>query len=138
VGALLIGFIATTAVNDGGADGLFAGGGVSLLGKQALAVVATIVYSFVVTFVIGKIIDLVMGFRASAEDEATGLDSTTHAETAYDFGTIRAGGSGTAVAAASAAEDAAKSGGATKAEAGSDGAAESDGAAKSEGATKKA
>jgi Amt family ammonium transporter len=95
VGALLIGLLATTAVNDAGADGLLAGGGLALLGKQAVAVLATLAYSFTVTYVIAKIIDLTMGFRISEEDEAAGIDSTAHAETAYDFGTIRAGtGSG--------------------------------------------
>ncbi|TDC62599.1 ammonium transporter [Actinomadura sp. GC306] len=104
VGALLIGILATTAVNDGGADGLLAGGGLSLLGKQAVAVLATLAYSFVVTYVIAKIIDLVMGFRVSEDDEAAGLDSTAHAETAYDFGTIRAGGgSGATLASAASA-----------------------------------
>jgi Amt family ammonium transporter len=91
VGALLIGILATTAVNDAGADGLLAGGGLSLLGKQAVAVVATLVYSFVVTFIIAKLIDLVMGFRISEEDEVAGIDSTAHAETAYDFGSVHAG-----------------------------------------------
>jgi ammonium transporter, Amt family len=100
VGALLIGFLGTTAVNDAGADGLFAGGGFSLLGKQAVAVLATLAYSFVVTFLIAKVIDLVMGFRISEDDEAAGIDSTAHAETAYDFGTIRSGiGSGATAAA---------------------------------------
>jgi ammonium transporter, Amt family len=91
VGALLIGFLATTAVNDAGADGLLAGGGLSLLGKQAVAVLATLVYSFVVTFVIAKVIDLVMGFRVPQEEEISGIDSSTHAETAYDFGSVHAG-----------------------------------------------
>ncbi|WP_395109316.1 ammonium transporter [Actinomadura sp. SCN-SB] len=91
IGALLIGVLATTAVNDGGADGLLAGGGASLLGKQAVAVVATLVYSFVVTFLIAKVIDLIMGFRISEEDEVAGIDSAAHAETAYDFGSVHAG-----------------------------------------------
>ncbi|MFI0368495.1 ammonium transporter [Actinomadura sp. 1N219] len=100
VGALLIGILATTAVNDAGADGLLAGGGFALLGKQAVAVLATLAYSFTVTYVIAKVIDLVMGFRISEDDEAAGIDSTAHAETAYDFGTIRAGiGSGATAAA---------------------------------------
>ncbi|MWK33359.1 ammonium transporter [Actinomadura sp. J1-007] len=92
VGALLIGVLATTAVNDAGADGLLAGGGFGLLGKQAVAVASTLVYSFVVTFAIAKAIDLVMGFRISEEDEIAGIDGTAHAETAYDFGTVHAGG----------------------------------------------
>ncbi|WP_026313681.1 ammonium transporter [Actinomadura flavalba] len=91
IGALLIGFIATTAVNDAGADGLLAGGGIGLLGKQAAGVGATILYSFVATFIIAKIIDLVMGFRVDAEDEISGIDSAAHAETAYDFGSVHAG-----------------------------------------------
>ncbi|GAA2574389.1 ammonium transporter [Actinomadura fulvescens] len=91
VGALLIGVLATTAVNDAGADGLLAGGGLGLLGKQAVAVGATMAYSFVVTFVIAKILDLVMGLRISEEDEVAGIDGTAHAETAYDFGSVHAG-----------------------------------------------
>jgi Amt family ammonium transporter len=91
VGALLIGFLATTSVNDAGADGLLAGGGAGLLGKQAIAVLATLAYSFVVTFIIAKVIDLVMGFRISEEDEVSGIDGSAHAETAYDFGSVHAG-----------------------------------------------
>jgi Amt family ammonium transporter len=91
IGALLIGFLGSTAVNPAGAKGLFAGGGLDLLGKQAIAVVVTIVYSFVVTFIIAKVIDLTMGFRIDAEDEISGIDSAAHAETAYDFGTVHAG-----------------------------------------------
>ncbi|GLZ11290.1 ammonium transporter [Actinomadura sp. NBRC 104425] len=99
VGALLIGILATTAVNDGGADGLLAGGGLGLLGKQAVAVVATLAYSFVVTFVIAKVIDLVAGFRIPEDEEVSGIDTATHAETAYDFGGVPSGAS-PAVAAA--------------------------------------
>ncbi|MCW2897996.1 MAG: ammonia channel protein [Streptosporangiaceae bacterium] len=91
LGALLIGFLGTAAVNSAGADGLLAGGGLALLGKQAVAVVATLAYSFTVTFVLGKVIDRTMGFRIGEEDEASGIDSAAHAETAYDFGTIHAG-----------------------------------------------
>ncbi|POM24548.1 Ammonium transporter NrgA [Actinomadura rubteroloni] len=91
IGALLIGFLGSTAVNPAGAKGLFAGGGLELLGKQAIAVAVTIVYSFVVTFIIAKVIDLTMGFRIDAEDEISGIDSAAHAETAYDFGSVHAG-----------------------------------------------
>ena len=64
------------------------------LGKQVLGPVAVGVYSFVVTWIIGKIIDKTMGFRISEEDEVTGIDITTHAETAYDLGTVHASGVG--------------------------------------------
>ncbi|WP_030164351.1 ammonium transporter [Spirillospora albida] len=98
VGALLIGVLATTSVNDAGADGILAGGGFGLLGKQAVAVGATLAYSFIVTLVLAKLIDLVMGFRISEEDEQAGIDSTAHAETAYDFGAVRTGVGGPAPA----------------------------------------
>ena len=48
-------------------------------------------YSFIVTWILGKIIDKTMGFRVSEEDEVTGVDLTSHAETGYDFGTIHLG-----------------------------------------------
>ena len=88
LGALLIGFFGTKAV--GGADGVFYGGGASLLGKQALAVVVVVLYSFVVSFIIAKLLDLTIGLRVTPEEEREGLDATQHAESAYDFGTIGA------------------------------------------------
>jgi Amt family ammonium transporter len=66
-----------------GAQGLFYGGGFAQLGKQALGAVVVGTYAFVVSYVLGKIIDRVMGFRISPEDETTGVDFTQHAETAY-------------------------------------------------------
>jgi Amt family ammonium transporter len=85
VGVLLIGFLAT-AVMTGGAQGVFFSGGFALLGKQALAAVVVGAYAFAVSYGLAKIIDLVMGFRVSAEDETTGVDFTQHAETAYAEG----------------------------------------------------
>jgi Amt family ammonium transporter len=85
VGVVLIGFLAT-AVMTNGAQGLFYGGGLVLLGKQVLAAVVVGTYAFVVSYVIGKVIDKVMGFRVSPEDETTGVDFTQHAESAYAEG----------------------------------------------------
>jgi Amt family ammonium transporter len=82
LGALLIGFFGTSMVN--GANGLFYNGGFALLGRQTLAVVAVVVYSFVVTYVLALIIDKTVGLRVSEEDEAAGLDLSQHAETAYE------------------------------------------------------
>jgi Amt family ammonium transporter len=90
LGSLLLGLFATKTVNAAGGDGLFAGGGLHLLGEQALAVGVTLVYSFVVSFAIAKVIDLVMGLRVPADDEAQGLDITQHAEHAYTFGDVGA------------------------------------------------
>jgi Amt family ammonium transporter len=85
VGVSLIGLLAT-AVMTSGPQGLFYGGGFAQLGKQALAIVVVALYAFTVSFVLAKVIDRVMGFRLSAEDETTGVDFTQHAETAYAEG----------------------------------------------------
>jgi Amt family ammonium transporter len=91
VGSLGVGLFATTTINALGADGLFYGGGLALLGKQALAVVTVLAYSFLVTLLIGKVVDVALGLRVAAEGEAEGLDTTEYAETAYDLG-VRVGG----------------------------------------------
>ncbi|MGE5764007.1 MAG: ammonium transporter [Mycobacterium leprae] len=91
VGSLCVGLFATTAVNAVGGNGLLYGGGLSLLGKQALAVGVVLAYSFVATLVIGKVVDVVLGLRVTRSAEAEGLDTAEHAETAYDLG-VRVGG----------------------------------------------
>ena len=85
VGMLGIGIFATTAANAAGADGLLAGGGFALLGKQVLATVGTMTYVFVVTFVIAKTIDKAVGYRLEPAEEIRGIDLTEHAERAYEF-----------------------------------------------------
>ena len=85
VGVLLIGLLAT-AVMTGGPQGLLYGGGLDQLGRQALGVVAVAVYAFAVSYLLARVIDRFMGFRLSAEDEASGVDFTQHAETAYAEG----------------------------------------------------
>jgi Amt family ammonium transporter len=85
LGALLIGVFANTAFNEAGADGLLAGGGLSLLGKQAVAVGATLVFSFALSFGILKVVDLVVGLRVTEEEELAGLDVTQHEEVGYAF-----------------------------------------------------
>jgi len=94
VGSLLLGLFADTAVNSAGADGLFFGGGATLLGKQLVAVGATIAFSGVLSFAIAKLVDVTVGLRVSEEDEIEGLDSTQHAETAYVLGGIGSMGQG--------------------------------------------
>jgi len=91
LGSLLLGFFADSAINPAAADGMFNGGGFDLIGKQLLAVGATLVWSFVVTFVLAKIIDATIGLRVKSDEEAEGLDVTQHAEAAYacgDFGSM--------------------------------------------------
>ncbi len=85
VGMLAIGLFATVGVNEAGANGLFHGGGLELMGKQVVASLATLVYAFGVTWVIAKVVDLALGFRISPEDEISGIDLSEHAESAYEY-----------------------------------------------------
>ncbi|CCW11975.1 ammonium transporter [Rhodococcus aetherivorans] len=82
LGTLLIGFLAVPEAPSGAA-GLFYGGGIGLLGTQTVAVLAVLAYSFVVTWIIAKGLDLVMGLRVDPEAEYEGLDVVVHGETAY-------------------------------------------------------
>lgn len=83
-GALLIGFFGTSAIN--GANGAFYGGGFKLLFHQAIAIVAVALYSFTVSWVMAKIIDMTVGFRIKEDEELEGMDTALHAESAYEFG----------------------------------------------------
>jgi len=84
VGALSTGLFATKAVNAAGGDGLFFGNP-GQLGIQAVAILATLVFSFVVSFILLKILDATMGLRVSTEDEVAGLDLTEHQEAGYSI-----------------------------------------------------
>ncbi len=83
-GALATGLFASKAVNDAGADGLFFGNP-ALLGIQAVAVLVTIVYSFVLSFVLLKVVDALLGLRVARDDEVAGLDLTEHQEAGYSL-----------------------------------------------------
>jgi ammonium transporter, Amt family len=96
LGSLSVGLFATVDTNPLGADGLFYGGGVTLLGKQALAVVCVMAYSFVATMILAFLLNLVIKMRVPAEVEDEGLDYALHGETAYEFSTL-GGGSGGSV-----------------------------------------
>jgi Amt family ammonium transporter len=84
VGALLTGVFAQKALNTV-ADGLLFGN-LGQLAIQAIAVLAAVAYSGVMSVVLLKAIGLVMPLRASAEDEESGLDLTQHGEEAYVHG----------------------------------------------------
>jgi Amt family ammonium transporter len=81
-GALATGLFATKTVNDAGGDGLFYGNP-GQLWTQLVAVVASIVLAMVLTAIILKVVDALMGLRVSDEDEMAGLDLSQHSETAY-------------------------------------------------------
>jgi Amt family ammonium transporter len=81
-GALATGLLATKSVNAAGADGLFYGNAAQFV-IQIKAVLVSAVYSFVVSWVLLKILDLTVGLRVSEEEERIGLDLTQHSEAGY-------------------------------------------------------
>ncbi|MEU8068405.1 MULTISPECIES: ammonium transporter [unclassified Micromonospora] len=86
IGCLWIGLFGTASVSSlVETDGLFVGGDATLLGKQAISALIVTVYSFVVAFVLGFVIDKTIGFRVSAEAEVDGIDIAEHAESGYDL-----------------------------------------------------
>ncbi|HLJ75089.1 MAG TPA: ammonia channel protein, partial [Thermoanaerobaculia bacterium] len=85
VGALLTGVLAQKSWNGGAGNGaLF--GDVRQLGVQAVAVLATIIYSVLATLVIVKVLALVMPLRTGPREEGMGLDVSQHGEEAYSRG----------------------------------------------------
>ena len=92
VGCLLIGFFATTEVNELGKDGLLYGGGWGVLGTQAIGAFAVMGYSFIVTLILAFIIKATIGLRISRDDELSGIDVAAHAESAYELGDSGGGG----------------------------------------------
>ena len=78
VGTVMIGFVGVEV-------GLFNGGGSDQLIKQIIGAGAVLAYSFIATLIIGKIVDLTMGFRISADQEVAGIDVAVHAERAYEL-----------------------------------------------------
>jgi Amt family ammonium transporter len=89
-GTLSVGLFASASMT-AGVDGLFYGGGLDQLWRQAVGALTVLVFSFVVTYVIGWAIQRTWGFRISQQDEVTGIDGVVHAESAYDLTTIGGG-----------------------------------------------
>ena len=84
VGALLTGLFASTAINSAAANGLFYGNPKQLL-NQIVAVLVTWIYCIVMSLVIIKVVDLLVGLRVTADDEIEGLDSSQHGESGYNL-----------------------------------------------------
>ena len=80
-GVLAVGLFASPFINAAGTGLLY--GNAHQLAVQALGIAVTFAYSFVVTLVIAKSIDLTIGLRVSSDDEQQGLDLATHDEIAY-------------------------------------------------------
>jgi ammonium transporter, Amt family len=82
LGTVMAGVFASTAINAGGADGLFFGNP-RQLAIQAGAVLLIAVYSFAVSMAMFKVLDMTMGLRVAKDEEIEGLDITQHGEQGY-------------------------------------------------------
>ena len=90
-GALATGIFIVAASESGGStaaevQGLLHGGTFEQLGRQAAGVAIVAPFSFIVSFIILKALDLTVGVRVSEEDEVSGLDVSQHGERGYIFG----------------------------------------------------
>ncbi|MFI0736555.1 ammonium transporter [Streptomyces sp. NPDC021100] len=77
IGTLLVGVLAVDGV-----------GGATQLGRQAAGAFSVMAYSFAVSWLLAKLVDRIVGFRATEDDEIAGLDRAFHAETAYDHSAV--------------------------------------------------
>ena len=81
-GTLAVGIWATKAVNPAGVDGLLHGNAAQLL-LQAQAVLVTMAYSFAASYLLFKLVNLIIPLRVSEHEESIGLDLTQHREAGY-------------------------------------------------------
>ena len=84
IGAMLTGIFAAPSLGGAG----FGGANetiMSQLGAQGMSVVVTIVYSGILSFIILKVVDAVIGLRVTEEEEITGLDLSLHDERGYNI-----------------------------------------------------
>ncbi|HZD59809.1 MAG TPA: ammonium transporter [Anaerolineae bacterium] len=93
LGTLSAGVFASAAINKVAGNGLIFGNP-SLLATQAIAVLAVVGYSFILSMVVLKVIDVLLGVRVSEDEELTGLDLTQHSEVGYDLSGLSAGAGG--------------------------------------------
>ncbi len=79
-GSIAVGILAIPAVN-GYAGAAF--GNFELLRAQLIAVVSTVLYAFIVSYILAKLVDATIGLRVDAQEEYVGLDISQHEEVAY-------------------------------------------------------
>ena len=84
VGTLMVGLVATSEA-PAAVSGLFYGGGLDQLKRQAIGAFAVLGYSALVTAILALLVKFTIGLRLDREAEASGIDEAEHAETAYDF-----------------------------------------------------
>jgi Amt family ammonium transporter len=81
-GALATGIFASLAVNPDGASGLIEGNAAQLL-PQLVSIIAVAAFAFIMTWILGKLIDVTIGLRVDQKEEVVGLDLSQHGERAY-------------------------------------------------------
>ncbi|MGV9709526.1 ammonium transporter [Gordonia sp. NPDC003424] len=84
VGTLCIALFAAGSA-PAGVTGILFGGGFDILWRELAGIVITCTFSFVMTYLIAKALDRTIGLRVDEETEVAGLDSTIHAESAYEI-----------------------------------------------------
>jgi Amt family ammonium transporter len=84
-GAIATGIFCVTSLTADGGGGLIDAGNVQRVWVQFIGAAATFGYAFVVTFILARVLDAVMGLRVGEEDERMGIDLTGHGETGYDM-----------------------------------------------------
>jgi Amt family ammonium transporter len=82
VGSVLLGVFAQNSINQGVPDGLLFGG-LGFFFKQVVAVLAVMAFTFVVTYILARVVKAITGLRAAEQEEVEGLDITLHEERAY-------------------------------------------------------
>lgn len=92
VGTLLVGLVAAPEA-PAAVAGLFYGGGVDQLWRQAVGAGAVLLYSAIGTAIVALIVKYTIGLRLSEEDESSGIDEAEHAETGYDLAGVSSGSS---------------------------------------------
>jgi Amt family ammonium transporter len=92
VGTILIGVVADPDA-PAGVDSLIFGGSADQLWRQVVGAVAVLAFSFILTLVIGTLIQKTMGFRITEDEEVAGIDNAAHAESGYDFASLGSSGS---------------------------------------------
>jgi Amt family ammonium transporter len=83
-GALATGLFASKAVNEAGSNGLFFGNPGQLV-IQLISVIVTMVFAFLMTLLILKFVDAIIGIRIGEEEEQKGMDISLHDESGYSF-----------------------------------------------------
>ena len=84
-GALATGIFASSAIS--GTSGLLEGNGAQVL-IQLIGILAVAAFAFIVTWILGKLVDVTIGLRVGQKEETVGLDISQHGERAYG-GTLR-------------------------------------------------